>query len=190
MTLADRFFRDAQKINNIADPAIHSSYKEFLAYFAGLQELTAHHVVIGAYFTYGWMPTILDLRGDLREVVTIANQVKQSQKITDVELRLVAKAINGSVVGASKFLHFISPADHAIWDSRVYRYLHETEPYQFRLEAPHAYWDYLSVLDRLADDLRFRTTKQAVEDVVGYEVTNKRAAELVMFANGKKQKAQ
>jgi hypothetical protein len=38
MTLADRFFRDAQKINNIADPAIHRSYREFLAYFAGLQE--------------------------------------------------------------------------------------------------------------------------------------------------------
>jgi hypothetical protein len=52
MTLADRFFRDAQNIDNTADPAIHISYKEFLAYFASLQILTAHNVVIGAYFTY------------------------------------------------------------------------------------------------------------------------------------------
>jgi hypothetical protein len=75
------------------------------------------------------MPTILNLRGNLEEVVTIASRVKQSQQIADEELRTVAITINGSVVGASKFLHFISPEDHAIWDSRVYRYLHEKEPY-------------------------------------------------------------
>jgi hypothetical protein len=186
MKLADRFFSDAPNISNMADPATHISYKEFLAYFSGLQTLTEHDVVIGAYFTYGWMPTILDLRGDLTEVVKIANCVKQSKKIADEDLRKVACAINGSVVGASKFLHFISPKDHAIWDSRVYRYLHEKEPYQYRLEAPDVYWDYLIYLDSLAQDNRFSQAKQAVEEVVGYTVTDKRAAELVMFFNGKK----
>lgn len=186
MALADRFFRDAPNITNAVDPAIHLSYREFLAHFSNLQSLTAHDVVIGAYFTYGWMPTMLDLRGNLADVVKIANSVKQSKKITDEELRKVAFAINGSVVGASKFLHFISPNDHAIWDSRVYRYLHEKEPYPYRLEAPDAYWNYLSDLDALANDPRFPATKQAVEKVVGYVVTNKRAAELVMFTNGKK----
>ena len=141
--LADRFFNDVRRIVNMHDPATHLSYKEFLAYFASRQTLTEHDVIIGAYFTYGWMPTILELRGPLTDVVSIANQVKNSQPITDTQLRKVAFAINGSVVGASKFLHFISPSKHAIWDSRVYRYLLQKEPYQYRLEAPNEYWNYL-----------------------------------------------
>lgn len=168
------------------DPWIHLSYKEFLAYFAGRQTLTEHDVVIGAYFTYGWMPTILELRGPLADVVCIANQVKNSQRITGDQLRKVASAINGSIVGASKLLHFISPNTHAIWDSRVYRYLHQREPFQQRLEARGAYWEYLECLDSLARDQRFSTAKQVVEKVAGYPVTDKRAAELVMFFNGKR----
>lgn len=183
---ADRFFQDTSNIRNMATPAIHRSYKEFLAYFSCLQVLTEHNIIIGAYFTYGWMPTILDLRGDLDEIVTIANSVKQSRMITDEQLRKVAVAINGSVVGASKLLHFICPTDHAIWDSRVYRYLHQEEPYTYRLEAPNEYWNYLTALERLAGDERFPAAKQEVEKVVGYSVTDKRAAELVMFFNGKK----
>lgn len=186
MTLADRFFQDVPNIKKMADPAIHRSYKAFLAYFSSLQRLTEHDIIIGAYFTYGWMPTILDLRGDLAEVRMIADNVKQSKQITDAELRKVAFAINGSVVGASKLLHFICPQDHAIWDSRVYRYLYQKEPYQYRLEAPDAYWNYLEDLDKLARDMRFPTAKKEVQKVVGYTVTNKRAAELVMFFNGKK----
>ncbi len=186
MTLADRFFQDARNIKNLADPATHRSYKEFLAYFSSLQELTERDIIIGAYFTYGWMPTILDLRGDLAEVVRITNSVKQSKTITDEQFRKVAFAINGSVVGASKLLHFICPHKHGIWDSRVYRYLHQEEPYQYRLEAPDSYWNYLTDLGRLAGDERFPAVKIEVEKVVGYTVTDKRAAELVMFIHGKK----
>lgn len=186
MTLSDRFFGDAPNIANMDDPATHLSYSAFLSYFSCLQTLTEHNVIIGAYFVYGWMPTILELRGDIDEVVKIANLVKKSTTITDDQLRTVAFAINGSVVGASKFLHFINPNDHAIWDSRVYRYLHQKEPYQYRLEAPDAYWDYLKALDALAKDNRFPVAKAAVEKAVGYKITDKRAAELVMFFNGKK----
>lgn len=187
MTIIDRFFQDAPNLKKMNDPATHLSYKEFLTYFSSQQALTEHNIVIGAYFTYGWMPTILNLRGDLSEVVMIANRVKKSIKITDEELRKVAFAINGSVVGASKLLHFICPNDHAIWDSRVYRYLHQEEPYQYRLEAPDTYWNYLKALDDLASDNRFFDSKQEVEKVVGYQVSDKRAAELVMFFNGRRE---
>jgi hypothetical protein len=184
IALCDRFFADVHSISHMNDPATHLSYKAFLAFFSEKHTLTEHDLVIGAYFTYGWMPTILELRGNLREIVDITNMVKQSREITDAQFRTVAFAINGSVVGASKLLHFINPCDHAIWDSRVYRYLHQQEPYQYRLEAPDGYWNYLKELDALAMDGRFAEAKKAVEGVTGYPVSNKRAAELVMYHNG------
>ena len=183
-SLRDRFFDDAPKIGTMNEPATHRSYREFLAFFRRRRRLTEHDVVIGAYFTYGWMPTILDLRGDLAEVVTIANAVKKGHLITEEQVKTVALAINNSVVGASKFLHFIDPERHAIWDSRVYRYLHQKHPYQYRLETPGAYNEYRECLEDIAKDVRFPATKEKVEKVVGYKVTDKRAAELVMFHNG------
>ncbi len=164
---------------------MHRSYKEFLLYFRQRKTLSEHDVVIGAYFTYGWMPTILGLRGELSAVVAIANEVRAGHPVTERKIKVVALAINGSVVGASKVLHFIDPERHAIWDSRVYRYLHRQPPYQYRLEAPAAYPEYLKCLD-LAKDDRFAATRAQVEQVVGYAVTDKRAAELVMYHNGQK----
>lgn len=184
--LTDRFFADVDNIKQMNDPSTHLSYREFLAFFQQKAILAEHDVVIGAYFTYGWMPTILKkLSEPLQAVVEIANLVKSSQQITDAQFKQVASAINGSVVGASKFLHFINPETHAIWDSRVFRYLHQKEPYPERLVAPGAYWNYLRCLDAVARDQRFQKAKTLVETVVGYTVTNKRAAELVMYHNGK-----
>lgn len=77
MNLSERFFADSAKIEALGDLSIHRSYREFVDFFAFKKELTEHDVVIGAYFTYGWMPTMLDLRGDLSEITTIANRVKR-----------------------------------------------------------------------------------------------------------------
>jgi hypothetical protein len=88
------------------------------------------------------------------------------------------------VVGASKLLHFISPNKYAIWDSRVYRYLHQKTPYPHRLRAPNAYWDYLNFLNVLAEDSRFEAFWWKVVAAVGYAVTDKRACELLMFSKG------
>ncbi len=129
---------------------------------------------------------MLELKGDVKVVVAIANKARGKQGISRTEFSRLAKAINGSVVGASKLLHFICPEDHAIWDSRVYRYLHQEAPYQYRLEAPDAYWDYLSVLAALVKDERFEGFKKKVNGAVGYPVTDKRACELLMFTKGAK----
>lgn len=183
--IRDRFFLDAPNIKDMNEPATHRSYQEFLAFFRSKKRLVEHDVVIGAYFTYGWMPTILNLRGDLSGPVSIANKVKHGDPITKEEIQIVASVINGSVVGASKFLHFINPTKHAIWDSRVFRYLHQKIPYGYRLQKPTAYSEYLELLADLAKDARFEDTRRVVRKVVGYEVTDNRAAELVMYHNGK-----
>ena len=125
---ADRFYRDAETVSSFGDRWIHSSYKEFLEFFASKDELTPHDLVIGAYFTYGWMPTMLELKGDIDVVTAICASKSRREGISKGEFSRLAEAINGSVVGASKLLHFINPKKYAIWDSRVYRYLHRRGP--------------------------------------------------------------
>ena len=184
---ADKFFRDAETVTSFGEDWIHLSYKEFLVFFSSKKELTPHDIVIGAYFTYGWMPTMLELKGDINMIASIANKARENDGISRADFSCLANAINGSVVGASKLLHFICPENHAIWDSRVYRYLHQEAPYQYRLEAPDAYWDYLSFLTALAEDERFEGFKMKVNSSVGYPVTNNRASELLMFTKGEKE---
>lgn len=183
---ADRFYRDAETVPSWGEQWIHFSYKEFLEFFRSKKDLTPHDLIIGAYFTYGWMPTMLELKGDINVVTAIANKVRREEGISRDEFNCFARSINGSVVGASKLLHFICPNKHAIWDSRVYRYLHQEAPYQYRLEASNAYWNYLAFLDVLIKDSRFQAFKRKVDVAVGYTVTNKRACELLMFVKGKK----
>ena len=183
---ADRFYRDSETVSSFGEKWIHISYKEFLEFFGSKKELTPHDLVIGAYFTYGWMPTMLELKGDIGVVTAIANKSRREEGISKDEFSRFADAINGSVVGASKLLHFICPKKHAIWDSRVYRYLHQEAPYQYRLEAANAYRNYLAFLDVLVTDSRFKAFKLKVVDAVGYPVTDKRACELLMFTKGRK----
>jgi hypothetical protein len=183
---ADRFYRDAETISFFGERWIHISYKEFLEFFASKDELTPHDLVIGAYFTYGWMPTMLELKGDIDVVTAFANKSRR-EAISEGEFSRLAEAINGSVVGASKLLHFINPEKYAIWDSRVYRYLHQETPYQYRLEAQNAYWEYLAFLNVLSEDSRFNALRLKVIATIGYPVTDKRACELLMFNKGKKE---
>jgi hypothetical protein len=186
MINADRFYRDAEIASCFGERWTHVSYKEFLEFFASKEEFTAHDLVIGAYFTYGWMPTMLELRGDINEVTAIANKSRR-ERISKSEFSQLAEAINGSVVGASKLLHFINPRDYAIWDSRVYRYLHQEAPHQYRLVAPNAYWEYLAFLNVLAEDSRFTPFRIKVVSAIGYPVTDKRVCELLMFIKGEKE---
>lgn len=91
MSLVERFFRDATFIQVNPNDTIQRSYHHFVHYFAELESLTQHNVVIGCHFTYGWMPTMLDLRGDLSTALELLNQVKQEgARLTEEELRTLS----------------------------------------------------------------------------------------------------
>ena len=185
---ADKFYKDAETVSSFGERWVHISYKEFLKFFASKEKITPHDFVIGAHFTYGWMPRMLKLSGDIDVATAIANKSKR-ERISKNEFSRLAKAINGSVVGASKLLHFLNPGEYAIWDSRVYRYLHQEAPHQYRIEKPNAYWQYLAFLNVLAEDSRFKNFREKVVSAIGYPVTDKRACELMMFVKGEKKKA-
>lgn len=158
------------------------SYRHFVAYFAGIQTITEHHLVIGANFTYGWMPTILEFKsGAFSAAASILNRAKANHRISARELRLLANLINNSVVGASKLLHFVNPHTYAIWDSNVYRYINGKSPQQYQVNNCDNYFAYLENLSDITRDPRFPPVHDSMNAKIGYTVSPYRATELVMF---------
>jgi hypothetical protein len=91
--------------------------------------------------------------------------------------------INHSMVGASKLLHFVNPQAFAIWDSKIYRFVHSKAPHQYRVNSPKAYSDYLCLLAKLQCDKRFPAFHVSINQKMGYPVSALRAIEIVMFQN-------
>jgi len=181
----EKFFRDGNNLK-IKRQSDYLSYPEFLKYFSDIKTITRHHLIIGINFTYGWMPTIFDFRSDnFDEALKILNNAKIGDKPKADSLSLLKGLLNNSLVGTSKLLHFINPEIFAIWDSRVYRYLTNQEPYQNRIGNCNTYLDYLAFCDYLTKQKEFDSLKKSIENQVGYSMTAFRVTELVMYSNGK-----
>lgn len=99
-----------------------------------------------AYAVYGWMPTILKRLPDEKEISQIwglINAAKNNK--SNLELSKwhdALTAINRSVVGTSKFLHFAEPEIFPIWDSVVARVFKvdnhsNAETYELYFKAVH-----------------------------------------------------
>lgn len=191
-SLKQRFFEAADRTSDFGPSWVHASYREFVGYFSSIpneKPLTDHNFIIGAYFSYGWMPTMLRLGENVSAAIQVVNKARSlPQPINEEEFLTIASVINGSVVGASKLLHFICPDNYAIWDSRVYRFIFKEEPSTHRLSKPHAYQEYLDALRVLTKSSSFQRAKVSVVKAVGYRITDLRACELIMFANGKNEK--
>ncbi len=163
------------------------SYREFLTYFASIDTITPHHLIIGAHFVYGWMPTILELYitpESLPLIVKILNEVKHSTLIGTPELIQLKSAINNSLPGTSKLLHFINPYQYPIWDSRVHRYINGKDAYNYQISKPENYLEYQRNCHRLAANPGFPAIHRSMNTKIGYEVTPLRAIEMIMYLNG------
>lgn len=107
--------------------------------------------MIGISFTYSWMPTILKSTKleNPEKIISISNEVKNGQRINEEQLVTLKSAFNNSPVGTSKLLHFINPKQYAIYDSRVFRFFDNEEPYNYKLEKPKTYLEYLDFIENL-----------------------------------------
>jgi len=164
------------------------SYPHILSYFQGLNEITIADLVRGAHMIYGWMPTVLDLypkapNKNLSQVAILLTKVKKGEKLTDTEISEIKAVVNNSLVGASKLLHFISPQNYAIWDSKIYKFVCEKRPHNHRVNKVELYTNYLNILEEIKKTPYFSEFHNNVNKKVGYEVTPFRAIELVMFLN-------
>jgi hypothetical protein len=180
VSLIERIVADGNRFV-IDDQISHQVYFQFLEYFKNLDQIDAHHFVIGASFVYSWMPTMLRLRNS--EFSRAAQMLRQArdEDISDSSLEFLKQTVNNSIVGVSKLLHFVAPDRYAIWDSRVSNYLRQNLTRKF---LDHHYMDYLELCRTLAEDQRFKAVHRSINLKIGQEVSALRAVELVMYSNG------
>ena len=176
------FFGDAANFSQNGSTYL-ISYPHFINYFNNLNTITFHEMTIGINFTYGWMPTIFDYRSNNYVIaIEILNRVKTGIIPNNDELFILKNLFNNSLVGASKLMHFINPEIIPIWDSKVFKYLtgrnannQIADINNFRL--------YINFCNTLFLDQRFQQAKTTIETMVGYNMSNMRIADLVMYSN-------
>lgn len=186
--MIERIIRDEASLQfEPGDPYL-ISYPEFIAYFAHLEEITRHNLIIAANFTYGWMPRILSFKSqDFSRGVTILNAARGQQVIGERELSSLRSLIDNSLVAASKLLHFVNPSLYAIRDSRVYTYINGSCS-QMQIQKPRNYLAYLHNCHEIIDDDRFKPVHASMNEKIGYDVTACRALELVMHRTGNRRR--
>ena len=170
------------------------SYPHFIDHFKTNGKLQTKDLVIGAYFSYGWMPTILQLNSDIAEQhVEKFRKLKATKfpfegNARDIEpLHEIQNTNNGSVVGMSKLLHFLNPGCFPIYDSRVYQYFYKEEPYSYRINTLDKYVEYISIVNRVISEDDFAEIildpiNVYIKERFGYKVKGPRAVELIMYA--------
>ena len=180
------------------------SYDGFVEHFKDAAHSDLKHIVASIFMVYGWMPTIpnifKEINSDHRSytIEDLPEVVRTIKKITDETsekdiLTLIENLkplVNNSLVGTSKFLHFINPEIFPIWDSKVANnmYGYKTN-YQFeKLENYKHYFLWIkclrqSVNPKLKKQLS-NQVKEAIERQVGISVNTPsftRVVELLCF---------
>ncbi len=164
------------------------SYPYILAHFQGIKAFTERDFVCGAHIVYGWMPTVLGLNPDkipigLQFGPELLERARKTGRLNDIDIELLAKLVNNSLVGASKLLHFTAPNAFAIWDSKIYAFVFEERAHNYRVNQLGKYREYMSKLEQIRRQPEFEAFHQSVKEKVGYEISSLRAIELVMFLN-------
>jgi len=167
--------------NNNTEDNYNKSYYHFVKYFESKKKLTEHDLVVGANFTYGWMPTILNFKSEeFNSAVSILNEAKGLERITDEQIMTLKKLINNSLVGVSKLLHFINPSVYAIWDSRVCNFLTGVS-HKYKVEKIELFWSYLDLCKKVSLNPKFQLIHEKHIEKVGYNITPMRTVEQIMF---------
>lgn len=126
MTLARWLVRaqSAQVRGQIAADKAQEDFQAIIQVAARRQTLDWEEAVALLHMVYGWMPTMLrtiepHTLAQRLQLLAHLQKVKTGGLLTTAELTEVKRFANRSVVGASKLLHVLNPANYVIWDSRV-----------------------------------------------------------------------
>ena len=187
----ERLFADERHTTIDRTNSFVISYPYFIDYFASKTSLSVADLVIGSHIAYGWMPTMLEIytrnpNEDLNTGAEILNRVRNRVMIDDEDFNFLSRLINNSLVGVSKLLHFINPNDYSIWDSRVYSYLFQEKAHNYRVNKIENYRKFIQKCIEIRSHPRFRGFYVSVNQKMGYEISELRAIEVIMFLNGNK----
>jgi hypothetical protein len=161
------------------------AYPEIIRYFRNVCTFTRHEFIVGAHIVYGWMPTILEISSSddvVDRAADILNRVRQGGQVDIAGMDVLKAAINNSVVGVSKVLHFLKPDSYPIWDSVVYKFINGTNS-QYRMGKVQNYLDYVSACRQVAANEAFLPAYKSMKIKIGYDITKIRAIEMIMYVS-------
>jgi hypothetical protein len=168
----------------------NDSYPYFTQYFNKADQIGIDHFYIGVYFTYGWMPTIPEIKiGNIDRLITSLNRVKKGDYLTENDLEFLKGVVNNSIVGASKLLHFIRPDTYPIWDSNIAGYFSKSrKPHAYEVNNVQAYIGYIKFVHMLISDQKFKPFFDIVSENFTYPITLVRSLEYILFSTTRNQK--
>jgi hypothetical protein len=180
---------ELERTTNIRATSYILSYPHILSYFANRSPLDVADFVRGAHLVYGWMPTALDLYPQppnltLAQAASLLESARAQGTISDEHLSALVSVVNNSLVGTSKLLHFVRPDVFPIWDNKIYSYVFEEKPHHYRLSDISKFREFARRVNAIRADKRFGGFHASVNLKVGYQVSEPRAVDLIMFLNG------
>lgn len=182
---SDLFALPLDKIKELDSYAL--AYPHLLSYFQEKKKLRTEDIIRGMVMVYGWMPTIPTLHGSIKEfeeATEFLNRKRHCRSSSDFEeLENIKKILNNSLVGASKILHFVNPEKYAIWDSKVAEVVFGKKLTQHQISKIENYKIYMALINDVENDHRCTKLVDKINKKLGYNVSTKRAIELVLFLN-------
>lgn len=189
MDIKEKIINKSKTIKFESFGTYNHSYQEFVKFFKN-NPINEHNLILGCYFTYGWMPTILkNFDGTLidHSIIASLNGVKDGKKLDSESLKTLKTIVNNSIIGASKLLHFINPKLYPIWDSRVCNFIYNKKYHDF-VNNISTYKKYVSKVEELLLDKKIikmcKDVRSKLKDH-DHKLTNIRVIELIMFEKEK-----
>jgi hypothetical protein len=168
------------------DKFYEGTYPLFLEFFRdriAVDAVTESDAKIGVILAYSWMgrgEVKISHLNSFQDAETALTKAKLG-KISLNELKCITNFVSGSLVGTSKYLHFLNPKCFAMWDTNVAWASYRHNRYQ--LNKPEAYLQYLEDLPslKLPKDLAERTLDRMPK------ATEMRVKEFALFQLGLKE---
>lgn len=180
--------QSAQVRDQIAADQAQDDFQAIIQVASRRQTFDWEEAVALLHMVYGWMPTMLRTiephnPAQRLQLLACLQKVKMGGTLTATEFAEVKRFANRSIVGASKLLHVINPANYVIWDSRV------AEAFLWSGVTPGAYSTidrYLEYLDALHQwaknpDVTRECAALRLLNTALTDASNLRLIELVLF---------
>lgn len=156
----DTIYEALQFLKTVPPAQLKIDAQQYAVGYLALRHLIRDNIDFGnprellaaSFAVYGWMPTILKRFERLDLLSTFIQKIKPLPLADAISFvrdeggdngGQVLRALNNSVVGTSKLLHFVRPELFPIWDSRIAKLFGFTND---RHNTPAAYLGYFELL--------------------------------------------
>lgn len=171
-------------LENYKEDNYTTSYPYFVG-FLGNGLLDIDKYVVATNMVYGWMPTILNLDlSEKEQIENVLDKLNKKEKLGLKDFEILKRSINNSIVGMSKFLHFVDPVTYPILDRKIYRFI-TGKKYATGIDQSITYVAYLNKMTCITEDERFISLNSSVNTRMSKEFSPMRSLELILFYNKK-----